>query len=170
MAFEASRQLIKKGIDARVILVDSPSPINHVPLPERLLESIVNLDSRSARSGIAQFVKTQFRLNSIVLGKYNPQPADGPFPHLVLLRSREGFQPIDIANVPRWLFDRGDVQQATAGWESLTGSPIKVWDIPGHHFQPFHPANVSKLAQRYFEPSLTITIDRGGFTSNFGRL
>lgn len=130
-------------MDARVILIDSPSPINHVPLPDPLLQSIIGLDPRNTRLGIAQFVQAQFRLNSIVLGEYNPQPADGPFPPLVLLRSREGFQPVDIPGVPKWLVDRSDVQQAIAGWEFLTGSSVKVWDIPGHHFQPFHPANVS---------------------------
>jgi hypothetical protein len=143
VAFEVARQLLKQGTDARVILIDSPSPVNHVPLPESLLDSVINLDTHSSCSGIRRFVKAQFQLNSRVLGEYNPLPSDGPFPPIVLLRSREGFQAPGISDIPTWLGDRSDGQQAAFGWESLVGCSVSVRDIPGHHFQPFHPSHVS---------------------------
>jgi len=143
VAFEVARQLLKRGTNARVVLIDSPSPVNHVPLPEALLDSVIDPNAHIARSNIGQYVKAQFRLNSRVLADYNPLPADGPFPPLVLLRSREDFQAPGISGIPTWLKNRSDARQATFGWESLTGSPVRVWDIPGHHFQPFLHSHAS---------------------------
>jgi hypothetical protein len=140
-----ARQLLKQGVDARVILIDSPSPVDHVPLPEALLDSVIKPDAHCARSDIGQFVKAQFRLNSRVLGEYNPLLADGPFPHLVLLRSCEDFQAPDISSIPAWLRNRSDARQAAIGWETLTGASVCVRDIPGHHFQPFLHSHASGL-------------------------
>jgi len=126
-----------------ILLIDSPSPINHVPLSDALIESVVNLDSRSANSDLGRLVKAQFAMNARMLGKYNPYATRGTCPPLVLLRSSEGFNPSGVPDVPIWLADRSDPSIATAGWDSLASEPLKVLDIPGHHFTPFYPANVS---------------------------
>jgi acyl carrier protein len=160
VAFEVARQLLKEGIDARVVLIDSPSPVNHVPLPDSLLDSVINLDTHSSSSGIGRFVKAQFRLNSKVLGEYNPLPADGPFPLLVLLRSREDFQAPGISDIPTWLGNRSNARQAAVGWEGLTGCSISIRDIPGHHFQPFHPAHASGSLASIYVRSFELIIAR----------
>jgi thioesterase domain-containing protein len=141
VAFEVARQLLRQGTDARVVLIDSPSPTNHVQLPESLLDYVIDLNERDTRSTICQFIKAQFQLNSRVLAEYNPLPNDGPFPSLLLLRSCEDFQAPGISDIPAWLQNRSDARQATCGWESLTGSSVTVRDIPGHHFQPFNPSH-----------------------------
>jgi hypothetical protein len=87
-------------------------------------------------------VKAQFTLNADMLGIYNPRETEGTCPPLVLLRSSEGFSPPGISNVPQWLADRSDPRTGTFGWESLAGDPIRILDIPGHHFTPFKPDNV----------------------------
>ncbi|KXN83388.1 Conidial yellow pigment biosynthesis polyketide synthase [Leucoagaricus sp. SymC.cos] len=143
-AYETSLQLAKMGIKSQgILLIDSPSPINHVPLSDALIDSVVNLDARSANSDLGRLVKAQFAMNARMLGKYDPRATGGTCPPLILLRSSEGFNPPGVSNVPIWLADRSDPSIATAGWETLAPGPVKVLDIPGHHFTPFYPANVS---------------------------
>ncbi|KAA1469652.1 polyketide synthase [Dentipellis sp. KUC8613] len=152
VAFEAARQLMKKGVAVKgVLLIDSPSPVNHVPLSDALLDSVAKLDGRNAGTDIGRLVKTQFQMNSRMLGRYDPLAAGGPFPPIVLLRSSEGFNPAGVSDVPKWLADRSDRTQAAAGWEKVVGTSIKVLDIPGHHFQPFHPDNIGEISRRIAE-------------------
>jgi hypothetical protein len=128
-----------------ILLIDSPSPINHVPLSDALIDSVVNLDARSANSDLGRLVKAQFAMNARMLGNYDPRATGGSCPPLVLLRSSEGFNPSGVPDVPIWLADRSDPNIATAGWTNLASGPLKVLDIPGHHFTPFYPTNVSTL-------------------------
>ncbi|KAJ3575743.1 hypothetical protein NP233_g904 [Leucocoprinus birnbaumii] len=151
-AYETSLQLAKMGIKTQgILLIDSPSPINHVPLSDALIDSVVNLDARSANSDLGRLVKAQFAMNARMLGKYDPRATGGTCPPLVLLRSSEGFNPPGVPDVPIWLADRSDAKIATAGWESLSSSPMKVLDIPGHHFTPFYPVNIKGVAERMIE-------------------
>ncbi|TFK33599.1 hypothetical protein BDQ12DRAFT_657776 [Crucibulum laeve] len=151
-AYEASLQLAKRGIIVKgILLIDSPSPINHVPLSDSLIDSVVNLDARSANSDLGKLVKTQFAMNARMLGRYDPRATGGSCPPLVLLRSSEGYNPPGVADVPIWLANRSDPKIATAGWETLAGGSVQVIDIPGHHFQPFHPSNIADVSLRIAE-------------------
>lgn len=143
-AYETSLQLAKKGIKTQgILLIDSPSPINHVPLSDSLINSVVNLDSRSANSDLGRLVKAQFAMNARMLGEYDPRATGGSCPPLVLLRSSEGFNPSGVSDVPIWLANREDSKIATVGWDTLAPKPVEVLDIPGNHFTPFYPTNVS---------------------------
>lgn len=123
-----------------VVLIDSPSPLNHVPLSDVLIESIVKLNRGSVSSNIGLLVKEQFQMNSRMLLDYNPIAGGGPYPPLVLLCSCENYEPGSGLEVPGWLSNRGDRRSASAaaGWETIVGKPVKCIDIPGHHFQAFH--------------------------------
>ena len=121
-----------------VVLIDSPSPLNHVPLSDALIESIVKLNRGSVSSNIGLLVKEQFQMSSRMLLDYDPIAAGGPYPQLVLLCSCENYEPGGGLEVPGWLSDRGDRRSAAAGWETIVGKPVKCIDIPGHHFQVFH--------------------------------
>jgi hypothetical protein len=124
-----------------VVLIDSPSPLNHVPLSDALIESIVvKLNRGSLSSNIGLLVKEQFQTNSRMLLDYNPIAGGGPYPQLVLLCSCENYEPGIGLEVPGWLSNRGDRHSASAaaGWETIVGKPVKCIDIPGHHFQAFH--------------------------------
>jgi hypothetical protein len=135
--------LLKADVAVKgVVLIDSPSPLNHVPLSDALIESVVKLNrssgSGSVPSGIGLLVKEQFQMNSRMLRGYDPAVGGGPYPQLVLLCSCENYDPGGGLEVPGWLSDRGDRRSAAAGWESIVGKPVKCIDIPGHHFQVFH--------------------------------
>lgn len=144
VAFEAARQLMRVGFKiAGVVLIDSPTPINHVPLSEALLDSIVKLEGGSSSKDLAPHVTRQFTVNSRMLGHYNPSVTDGPFPPLTFLRSTEGLK-LENVDVPSWLADRNDLDKLVEGWQTMVGAPVKAFDIPGNHFQPFKSENVSK--------------------------
>ncbi|KAI0055306.1 polyketide synthase [Artomyces pyxidatus] len=152
VAFEAARQLLKKGIAVKgVVLIDSPSPLNHVPLSDSLIDSVAKLDGRNTMSDVGLLVKRQFQMNSRMLGKYDPLAGGGPYPPLVLLRSSEGYNPAGVVDVPLWLADRSDPRQAVAGWETIVGTSVKVIDMPGHHFNPFHTSNIGGVSRSIVE-------------------
>lgn len=142
-AYEIALQLKRRGIRVQgLVLVDSPNPINHIPLSDSLIDSVLNLEARSTSSEIGRLMKIQFAMNAHLLGKYDPRATGGTCPPIVLLRSKDGYNPSGVPDVPRWLADRNNVALATAGWETLSSAPVKVIDIPGHHFQAFHPSTV----------------------------
>jgi hypothetical protein len=103
-----------------VVLIDSHSPMDHVPISD-----------------------SQFQMNSSLLDRYELPVSSGPFPRLAMLRSRDPVNIKGSQTVPLWLQDRADPRKAVIGWESLVGTNVKLWDIPGDHFQPFIPSNVS---------------------------
>jgi len=87
-------------------------------------------------------------MSTRILGSHSPQANKYPHLRAVLLRSREGFNPPDVPNIPLWVKDRGNPRQAVVDWETLVGSPVNMIDIPGNHFQPFHPSNVHVFRTR----------------------
>ncbi|KAF9445105.1 hypothetical protein P691DRAFT_735510 [Macrolepiota fuliginosa MF-IS2] len=152
VAYETSKQLAMRGVQTQGILViDSPSPIHHIPLSNGIIDSVVNLNARRPNSDLARLIKTQFIMNSHLLGGYDPRATGGACPPLVFLRSSEGFNPPGVSDVPLWLSDRSDPKISTAGWEEIASGPVEVLDIPGHHFTPFHPTNIKSVAERMIE-------------------
>ncbi|KAJ7482959.1 putative polyketide synthase [Mycena galericulata] len=148
-AYEIALQLTARGIVVKgILLIDSPSPINHIPLSDSLIDTVIDLDARAARSELSTLVKKQFSANARMLGKYVPHATASICPPLVLLRSSEGFRPRGVTNIPSWLADRSDPQTSVAGWQSLAHCSVKVLDIPGHHFEPFHSSNIAELSLR----------------------
>jgi hypothetical protein len=142
-----SLQLTKQGVQVQgVLLIDSPSPIGHVPLSGSVIDSVLNHQAHNPSSELRGLVKAQFVMNAFMLGKYDGRAATGRCPTLVLLRSSEGYHPSGISDVPKWLADRQDPRLVSGPWEIIAGEPIKVINIPGHHFQPFEPTNVRAFA------------------------
>lgn len=145
VAYEVALQLAKKGVTVQgILLIDSPSPINHVPLSDKIIASVVKLEDRSASSDLGRLVKMQFEFNSRMLGRYDPYATGGDCPPLVLLRSMVGYKSsnVPVQDVPSWLADRSNRDLASVGWDQLTHRNIPVMDIPGNHFEPFHLNNV----------------------------
>ncbi|KAJ7206375.1 putative polyketide synthase [Mycena pura] len=157
VAYEIALQLTARGIQVKgILLIDSPSPINHTPLSDALIDTVINLDARAACSELRALVKKQFSMNARMLEKYVPHATASVCPPLVLLRSSDGFR-LKGVDIPAWLADRSDPQTSVVGWQSLAHCSVKVLDIPGHHFEPFRSSNVSELSLRiadaceYFE-------------------
>ncbi|KAJ7216777.1 polyketide synthase [Mycena haematopus] len=149
-AYEIALQLTSRGIHVGgILLIDSPSPINHTPLSDALIDVVIELDTRAASSSeFSALVKKQFSMNARMLAKYVPHATASLCPPLVLLRSSEGFHPSGVTDIPTWLADRSDPQTSVAGWQSLAHCSVKVLDIPGNHFQPFHSSNIAELSLR----------------------
>ncbi|KAJ7022589.1 putative polyketide synthase [Mycena alexandri] len=160
-AYEIALQLTSRGIQVKgILLIDSPSPINHIPLSDSLIDTVLDLDVRAERSELSTLVKKQFSMNAHMLGKYVPHATASLCPPLVLLRSSECYRPegVAIADVPKWLADRSDPQTSVTGWQSLAHCSVKVLDIPGHHFQAFHSSNIPELSLRIADGFLCIVL------------
>ncbi|KAF8626009.1 hypothetical protein AX17_006732 [Amanita inopinata Kibby_2008] len=123
---------------------------------------------------LKRLVHAQFTMNTRLLAEYKPQPVSSSSstgtesngflaPSIVYLRSKQGFEAAGLQlghaePVPEWLSDRSDPERATRGWKRLCDSsdggscqsevPVKMWDIDGNHFNPFHPYNVGNVSLR----------------------
>lgn len=147
-SYEVARQLRAKGITVKgILLIDAPSPTNHVPLSDGLLDSIL---FRAPANDLSPLIMAQFRMSPRLIAGYHPKAmADTqPIP-AVMLYSTEGYNPSGVSNVPKWISERGTKQSrrdAVEGWERLFGTPVKMLDIPGSHFDAFHPSNIAEVS------------------------
>jgi len=95
-----------------------------------------------------RLVEHQFRESSRLLSVYDPN-LQGSFDiPTVLLRSSESFAPPGLNDVPEWLQHRENESAVVADWEGFLHSTVKTWSIPGDHFEPFDPNNVSDHGDR----------------------
>ncbi|ESK90423.1 polyketide synthase [Moniliophthora roreri MCA 2997] len=142
--------LIVKGL----LLIDPPNPVNHVPMSGPLVQSIIKqgiAGGRGARTEhVRRLVQSQFSMNARLLGEYDPLESKELLGKsclpIALLRSKEGYRsPYEDVPVPDWLADRSNLDTSRRGWEDLTGE-LKVWDIPGNHFEPFQPGNIETVS------------------------
>nr|AEF32750.1 polyketide synthase [Volvariella volvacea] len=161
VAYEMTRYLREHGLNVKgVLLIDSPCPLNHVPLSKEIIQSAVELNHTSPE--VRQLVVTQFYQNCRLLKQYCPNTvqAAGGCPPLVLLRSTLPYAPAGVLDMPPWLSSGDRLKLLVTEWENLTGRTVKALDIPGNHFQPFHPIYMPDVARQiqegcdYFE-SLT---------------
>ena len=133
-----------------MILIDSPDPLNHVPLSLPLIEDVID-NSIKGDSDIRELCKCQFTINAKLLSEYDPYKTaiEGLPLRLVCLVCRDGYEPPSSVDVPSWLSDRRDITTISKGWELVSGSVVQALEIPGHHFEPFQVHNVSDF--RFFE-------------------
>ena len=155
VAFEVAKHLRTKSKHVElkgVIVIDSPNPLNQVPLSLPLIEEVID-NSIKENSDIRRLCKFQFTTNAKLLSEYDPYKiANEGLPlRLVCLVCRDGYNSPSRVDVPSWLADRGDIATILKGWELVSGSAVQALDIPGHHFEPFQIQNVSDF--RFFEVS-----------------
>lgn len=139
--------MMKEGFDVKgIVLVDAPCPTDCVTLSSTLLDHVVT-QGKPPRLEMEMMgsVKEQFKRSSELLKRYSPS-SDGPYPRVTFLRSREGVKIESesiLEEIPVWLTDREEAETTVRGWEVLLEGNLKLWDVPGDHFQPFLPENVS---------------------------
>lgn len=128
-----------------VILIDSPHPVGHEPLPDAIIAHVVKSASMNGAGNAArQNIITQFQTNAALLGNYKAPQKGIPNAKVVMLRSQDVFDCGTICGVRYpWLSDQKVRWDAIAAWEKLVGHNIQVLDIPGNHFQAFATQNVS---------------------------
>lgn len=164
VAFEMARLLFERSdCPVRgVVLIDSPPPLNHIPLARGTIQAAMadkHVHAANKRpSEAAKFheaigalaVRNNLR-RAVLLGQYRPR-REGLMPRVVLLRSSDGFKAVGHA-LPenKWLHDRRDVKTSSGAWERLVGVKIKVFDIPGDHFTPFEPDHIVGTSQAIYE-------------------
>ena len=152
VAFEAAHILRGLNFNVKgVVLIDSPYPKNHEPLPEKIIRYVLSHSSsgngvknRGDSIGKSSPLLLEFKANAALLGAYSPpQPCHGI--KTVILRSRDTFDTSALCGVKYdWLTSQSARTKAIKGWESLIGEGVDVLDIPGHHFQAFDEQNVSR--------------------------
>ncbi|KAL8823528.1 MAG: hypothetical protein Q9191_005774 [Dirinaria sp. TL-2023a] len=145
VAFQVAHQLREEGKDVEgIILIDSPYPVNHEPLPHAVIAHVSrSLSSKDSTKAVSERVSKQFQANAALLGKYRPPQSSQIVAKVVMLRSRDTFDSEGLCGVRYpWLSDQQTRSQAIAAWEKLVGQSIKVLEIPGNHFEAFTQQNV----------------------------
>ena len=128
-----------------ILLIDSPAPINHHPLPSAIIDAVVSKPHPHNKTAAA--IRRQFKLNTDLLTNFTPPKQHGQYPPTVLLRCSEGYDTKALKSVKHaWLEDRSDPRTAVEGWERVVGGDVRVIDVPGNHFEVFDETNVSLLA------------------------
>ncbi|KAF2280129.1 ketoacyl-synt-domain-containing protein [Westerdykella ornata] len=156
LAFEVSRQLRKRGKHdvLGVILIDSPHPVRHEPLPEAVISHVCSQMPahspalRSLRSAIA----AQFRRNASLLAKYAPQPEKSW--QCVMLKCKDTFDTKELCGVDYpWLSDVEFRQASVGEWERLSGGKIPVVEVKGNHFDLFEKGNIEDVSRQLVRAS-----------------
>ena len=144
MALEAGRQLRRAGKTVKgIILIDSPCPRDHTPLPRLIIEHVLQSScAKTSGSAIKEKLLDEFERNALLLGSYTPAP--GPVDmKVVALHCRDVFDSKRLCDVSYpWLSDPTARTKSLADWRELLDQDIEILDIPGHHFEVFHPKNV----------------------------
>ena len=145
VAFRAAQILLADKHPVRgVVLIDSPPPLDHQPLPADLIDIVFKTSQKPNKivDTIHRSIRRQVILNTAMLTSFRPVHGT-PTPKMILLRSREGY---DTSSLPvrhtAWLSDRSDPRCLIDDWETVVGAKVDVMDIPGHHFGPFEAENV----------------------------
>nr|ALQ32935.1 putative polyketide synthase [Fusarium sacchari] len=145
VAYEAAQHLSMRGLKVRgLVLIDSPSPVNHEPLPAAVIASLANSRGTNA-------LQEEFLSNASLLGTYKPvsfHQVTGVALKTVVLRSQETLDTEALCGVRYdWLSRQDTRDAAVETWEALVGGPIEVLPIPGNHFQPFSDDKVRLTLQ-----------------------
>ncbi|KAM3077744.1 polyketide beta-ketoacyl-synthase [Clarireedia jacksonii] len=170
VAFEAARQILeKRGVRVKgLILIDSPYPINHKPLPKQVIDQILqpNLTSKILSLPESDVLHEEFQRNAALLGEYKPTELTGSKAFgvpTVMLQSMDTFDTVAECGVDySWLSSQSARNDAVASWEGLIGEKFEVFSIPGNHFEAFSPNMVNETSQRilrsldYFETRQTV--------------
>ena len=141
LAFEVAHQLHQQGREVKgIILIDSPYPVNHEPLPGEVIAHVSQGGSSITRQRISQ----QFLANAALLAEYQAPQSSHLFKKVVMLRSRDTFDCERLCGVHYpWLSDQSVRSRAVEAWKVLIGHETKVLEIPGNHFEAFTLKNVS---------------------------
>ncbi|KAK6081150.1 polyketide synthase [Seiridium cupressi] len=153
VAFEAAQQLMARGFEVKgLVLIDSPSPVDHEPLPAAVISSLTKpgAQSRNLASSSSVALEEEFISNASLLGSYEPEPfpkAASRSMKTVMLRSQDVMDTEALWAVRYDWLSRQDTRTASVvAWEGLIGGRIEVLPIPGNHFEPFLEENVGVTA------------------------
>ena len=135
-----------------LILIDTPLPIHHKPLPEPLIAHIsgrsnLPVAKNPTSKGIKDKIQFQFSHNAGMLGHFEP-PRTGlkTICPTMILRSQDIFDSLGLCGVQYpWLASQDARDEAIQRWEEelIQRNDVGIFSIPGNHFEPFQDDNVS---------------------------
>ncbi|KAM5346093.1 hypothetical protein ACJ41O_009098 [Fusarium nematophilum] len=151
LAVEVSRQLRQRGNPPRgVILIDSPSPIGHEPLPEEVITRIVskypNQHGSGATAEARSCIEAQFRRHASLLHKYDPLPQEGDVRCIAIVCKRTMDTRVTCGVSYPWLSDSSFRDESLKSWERLLGQEISILEVDCNHFEVFEQANVEEVS------------------------
>ncbi|KAB8227364.1 beta-ketoacyl synthase [Aspergillus alliaceus] len=150
LAHEVAQQLDKMEYNTlAVILIDSPCPFNHHPLPSQVVDYI--LGPESLPHSILSIMSSQFQSHTQFLAGYRMQGPVPPARMYAMLHSEQVLDTTRLCGIAYpWLESRQERLLALQQWEDLLGRSLVVYGIPGNHFEPFN--------DEYVKHSSTYTI------------
>ena len=142
LAFEIARQLQDLGTPVKgLILLDSPYPIVHEPLPDTIIEHSAGT-AFGAHPDIRSCVAAQCKRNAGLLKNYKRPLGSFQVPTVMLL-SREACDTATLCGLKyAWLDNEDFRKMATQMWTTLVGDKIETMDIDGNHFNMFEVKHV----------------------------
>ncbi|KAF4332180.1 polyketide synthase [Fusarium beomiforme] len=154
VAFEAAQLLTNRGFEVKgLVMIDSPCPVDHDPLPAEVIASISS--SNSQKRSVSSALEEEFMSNAVLLGIYKPvsfPQATGRGLKTVMLMSQDLFDTEALCGVRYdWLSKRDTRYTAIGSWEELVGGHVEVLPIPGNHFQPFLDGMIDRTSAQLWE-------------------
>ncbi|TRX93222.1 hypothetical protein FHL15_005801 [Xylaria flabelliformis] len=156
LAFEVARQLQALGrVVKGLILIDSPSPVDHKALPPEVISHIVNNKTASGRTYVTDASKQarekitqKFQYHAMLLQNYHPRPRIDNAP-CVMLKCSHSMDTVMLCNVKYpWVSDDSFREKSVRHWEQLMGRSIPVLDIACNHFQVFDADYIEDVSQK----------------------
>lgn len=137
-----------------VIMIDSPCPHNLEPLPQPIVKHV--LSAKELSTSAISVIAAQFQHHARFLAEYSSQEAiaQAVIPEgrkYFMLQSSNTIDTRRLCGVDHpWLSDNQCRDAALAQWERLLRRQLTVLKIPGNHFEPFEPQNVSSLTESHY--------------------
>jgi hypothetical protein len=125
-----------------IILIDSPCPLNHQPLPSQVVDYI--LSHKRLPSPAMETMSSQFQIHARFLAEYNIEHPIPPARKYVILHSEQVLETTRLCGVPYpWLESQQYRGLAIRQWEAVLARSLVKYNIPGNHFEPFDDEYVS---------------------------
>ncbi|KAJ5447335.1 type I iterative polyketide synthase, partial [Penicillium cf. griseofulvum] len=160
LAHEVAQQLSSLGQKVQgVILIDSPCPRDHTPLPPAVIEYVLNSMRRPRAPDLKltddytrSILRSQFQNHARFLSEYSHGCHDSKpstiIPY-VMLQCEDVFDTTSLCGVHYPFLEdqaaRGDNNHA---WEEFLNQKIPVLMIPGNHFEPFKPETTTLVSEQ----------------------
>ncbi|KAL8924216.1 MAG: hypothetical protein Q9208_004180 [Pyrenodesmia sp. 3 TL-2023] len=159
VAFEARRQLVQRGTKVQgIILIDAPYPVNHQPLPQRIIHHAVvsGSPSNTPKSATNETLLHEFRYHADILVAYHrPSPptnksAQRPILKTVILHSEAILDVQKLCGVHYdWPSSQAHRKPAVEKWKTIEQCDVvEVLPIPGNHFEAFMPGNIPAISKQ----------------------
>ncbi|KAK4205573.1 putative polyketide synthase [Triangularia verruculosa] len=153
LAFEVSRQLRAHHPNVTVkgvILIDSPVPIDHEPLPEQVISHVVGNKGRD--SPLRKQVQSQFSRHAGMLERYSRQSLEqangGGVPCAMIFCTKTMDTGRACGVSYPWLSDGEYRSRAVDRWEKVVGRRLLVLDLDCDHFEVFEDANIKEVSEK----------------------